>query len=236
MELAEQILGSKVLAANLFKTDCEIHGSNVEALLNGKCIVCYRGQQSKALATEKRQDLLNRKSEMGIPTRFTDATCDNYVPNNDRSAKLLEFCKVYDFDTNVIMLGNTGNGKTHLGCAILDRAIAQKLTGFYVPFYRIAEIKIKSPDLFRKIIKCDLLIVDEYGVQESDFKSNLLYEVINERYNNEVYTIIISNLSIDVFKKSIGDPLYSRLKSRVVVKSCNWDDYRLKDSKDAAFN
>lgn len=214
-----------------FITDCEIHGDAVSALLNGKCAICHQYKLNKSNAEETQRLLAQCKLDIGIPPRFIKATFANYAPQNEKAIKLLEFCKSYDFKSNLIMLGNTGNGKTHLGCAIIDQALTKRLTCSYVQFYRLAEIKLKKPNILQDLIACDLLVIDEYGVQDSDFKNNLLYEVVNERYNNLGNTVIISNLAIEAFRQSIGDPLYSRLKSNVIVKSCDWDDYRLKGAK-----
>jgi DNA replication protein DnaC len=209
-------------------TQCESHGENVEALYNGKCLACFN--QIKALEEQKELQRIHLKRKIAafIPPRFMECNFDNYNPENYRMQEFLKFTQAYNFDKNILMVGHTGNGKTHLACAILDKALQINKSGLYLPFYKAVEYKIKKPEIFVKALNCDLLVIDEYGVYDSDFKNNLLFEIINERYNNYCHTIIISNMTITKFKESIGDPLYSRLRENVIVKACDWDDYRLK--------
>ncbi len=228
MEKINIEMGNLPLSDNRPTVDCGIHGKDSEARMNGKCNLCFKEMKQQELDFEKRHNHLKQKEKALIPPRFMECTFDNYYPDNIRATQLLEFTKIYGFNKNILMVGLTGNGKTHLACAILDGAITKGLSCLYVPFYKATEYKIKKPEVFAKMIKCNILVIDEFGVYQSDFKDNLLFEIINERYNNFGHTILISNMQIDKFKASIGDPLYSRLRENVTVKACDWEDYRLK--------
>jgi DNA replication protein DnaC len=65
-------------------------------------------------------------------------------------------------------------------------------------------------------------------VQDSANKNNYLFEIINERYNNMVNTIIISNLTLQTFRDNIGEAAHSRLKENVKTQEAVWEDYRKK--------
>ena len=61
--------------------------------------------------------------------------------------------------------------------------------------------------------KCDLLILDEVGVQRgSDFEKDMLFDVINARYENMRPTIILSNLTIDECKLYLGERVFDRMR------------------------
>jgi DNA replication protein DnaC len=208
-------------------TNCTIHGDNVESLINRKCALCYK-QKIEDQELIELQERLSRIKELSlIPKRFRNSLFDNYYPTNEKSQLFLEFCKEYEFNINVLMLGSTGTGKTHLACSLMDRGIKIGLSCNYIKFYQLADIKIRKPKLFDELLICGFLVIDEYGQQDSDFKSHLLSEIIDLRYDNEVYTVLISNLAADKFRDSIPAPLYSRLKENVIVKNCEWEDYRL---------
>ena len=56
------------------------------------------------------------------------------------------------------------------------------------------------------LTKPDLLILDEVGMQHgSDFERNLLFDVMNERYENRRATLVISNLHKDAVVHLLGD-------------------------------
>lgn len=207
--------------------NCTIHGDNVEEIGFNLCALCYHHKQEQERHKELKERLSQAKIKALIPKRFNNAIFDNYMPNNEKSQAFLDFCKGYDFYSNVLMLGSTGTGKTHLACALIDKGIKKQISCIYIKFYQLADIKIKKSKLFDELLICDFLVIDEYGQQDSDFKSNLLFEIIDQRYDNEVYTILISNLAADTFRESIPAPLYSRLKENVIVKNCEWEDYRL---------
>lgn len=209
------------------KINCITHGNNVEAV-GDICQECYRGMVHRNRIKEFPELMMQFKQNSLIPRRFYNSTFENYFPVNNKAQEFLDFCKSYDFKSNLLMLGNTGTGKTHLACALAEVAIRKNMLCKYVNFYQLTDIKIKNNSLFDDLLNCDFLIIDEYGQQDSDFKSSLLFEIVNHRYNNERYTVLISNLGPDKFKASISAPLYSRLKENISVKGCDWEDYRLK--------
>jgi DNA replication protein DnaC len=207
--------------------NCDIHG-NSEAMLNGKCYSCYKDLQEKEINKDHYQRKLLIKRDINIPPRYFNATFDTYVPDNDNAVNLKRLCEEYSYDTNLILVGLVGTGKTHLTCAILDKAIDDKKRCYYVPYYRIAEIKVKEPVLYKTLLTVDVLVIDEYGVQDTSNKNSYLFEIINERYNNMVNTIIVSNLSLETFKQNIGEATHSRLKENVIARETNWQDFRKK--------
>jgi DNA replication protein DnaC len=208
--------------------NCEIHGERQETLINGICRQCKVDKEQKELAEYDRSVIMNNKRNSNISERFINANFDNYIPTNKKSEELLKFCKNYEFDKNIILIGKVGNGKTHLACALIDKILKQKKSAVYIQFYKLTHLKINKPNLFEEVVYCDFLVIDEYGVQESDFKTNLLFEIINERYNEVMPTMLISNLSTENFKKSLSEAVISRLKDNHISKTCDWEDYRIK--------
>ena len=169
-----------------------------------------------------------RHINANMPRLFQDATFDSYKPANDTARDVLDYCSNYNGTTNLILLGNVGTGKTHLACAIINKILDNSnFICRYLPFYNMTDIKINHPDKYKKILECDILVIDEFGMQSTDYKMDTFFEIINERYNNGYPTILISNLDVATFKNMITEPIYSRLKSNVVVKVCSWADYRI---------
>jgi DNA replication protein DnaC len=74
----------------------------------------------------------------------------------------------------------------------------------------------------------DLLILDEVGVQfGSDTEKLLLFDVLNERYEQRKPTLLLSNLALDGVKAFLGERIYDRLRedgAEAVV--FDWDSWR----------
>ena len=226
MENISTLLQSFDLAAKFM--DCNIHGEHVEAMLNGKCRVCRDDTLRREEQERLEKIILERQIEANIPKLFRKATLENYLPQNEKAAQILETMKKYDFKRNLVLVGRVGNGKTHLACGAANKALAEGITVYYTPYYEMTNLKIHERAKFKQVLESQILIIDEYGIQASDWNSSLLFEVVNSRYQNELPTIILSNLDLAKFKQSVSDALFSRLRYNSIVEGTDWDDYRLK--------
>lgn len=209
--------------------DCSIHGEAVEALINGKCRACVeeRNQQlqREALAHETYQ----AKLKAGIYQIFLNATLDNWTVREFEDPEILPALKQYQYDKNIVMLGSTGTGKTHLACALINKVVTKK-SCHYINFYELADLKIHDYMAFKKLIKFQFLVIDEFGVSESDFKNLILYDILNVRCGNNLPTVLISNLSGKKAKELMSDAFYSRLKSNCLSLQFRGKDYRLENA------
>lgn len=73
-----------------------------------------------------------------------------------------------------------------------------------------------------------LLILDEIGLQfGTDTEKTILFDVLNERYENDKPCILISNLSLDGVRKFVGERVFDRLREgggEAVV--FDWESHR----------
>ena len=142
---------------------------------------------------------------------------------------------------NVIALGNSGTGKTHVALA-LGLAACQK--GFPVAFTTAAGLVTQLMEARdeRRLLKMQrdlqavkLLIVDELGyVPLSPTGAELLFETVSQRYERGS-TIITSNLPFEDWTSVLGSErltgaLLDRLTHHVTILAMNGDSYRLKQS------
>ena len=130
-----------------------------------------------------------------------------------------EFAENFDgTGKGILMVGNTGLGKTHLSLGIANVIIPR---GFCVLYSSVNELirKInkeqfddKEGDTLALAKDCDLLILDDLGVEKvTDWSSSLLYEIINTRQNRCVPIIASTNLDLDELKDKYHDRISSRL-------------------------
>lgn len=142
---------------------------------------------------------------------------------------------------NIIALGNSGTGKSHVALA-LGLAACQK--GFTVAFTTAASLVTQLMEarderrllkLQRDLQAVKLLIVDELGyVPLSATGAELLFETFSQRYER-ASTIITSNLPFEDWTSVLGSErltgaLLDRLTHHVSILTMNGDSYRLKQS------
>jgi len=142
---------------------------------------------------------------------------------------------------NVIALGNSGTGKSHVALA-LGLAACQK--GFTVAFTTAASLVTQLLEareerrllrLQRELQAVKLLIIDELGyVPLSSTGAELLFETFSQRYERGS-TIVTSNLPFEDWTSVLGSErltgaLLDRLTHHVSILAMNGDSYRLKQS------
>jgi DNA replication protein DnaC len=122
--------------------------------------------------------------------------------------------------SNLLLIGKTGTGKTHISTAIAREIISQ---GFDVVYDSAQNIVADfEADKFRsgygtesrseKYLECDLLIIDDLGTEfSSQFTVSCLCNLINTRANRAMATIISTNLSAEELARKYEDRIYSRL-------------------------
>lgn len=137
-------------------------------------------------------------------------------------------CKTYaqNFNSekyeNIILLGATGLGKTHLSTSIAKVVIEHGFDVVYDTAQNIYEdfqyerfsrtYQDTSENRTDKYFECDLLIMDDLGTEVvNQFTLSCLYNLINTRINKEKSTIINTNLNRNDLRKIYADRITSRL-------------------------
>jgi DNA replication protein DnaC len=151
-------------------------------------------------------------------------------------------CEWIERRENVIALGPSGTGKTHVALG-LGLAACQK--GMPVSFVTAASLVhelMEARDekrllrLQRQLAKVQLLVIDELGfVPLSKTGAELLFELISQRYERGS-TLITSNLPFEEWTDTFGTErltgaLLDRLTHHVNILEMNGESYRLNQSK-----
>ncbi|QGQ24663.1 ATP-binding protein [Gimesia benthica] len=143
---------------------------------------------------------------------------------------------------NILLVGNSGTGKTHLAVALGIAACGQ---GKRVRFYQVTELITQLMEareqreltrLKKQIAKLDLLILDELGyVPASKLGSELLFDVISTAY--ERFSLIVTtNLPFENWTEVLGSERLTgatldRLTHRCHILETTGESYRLQDAK-----
>jgi len=143
---------------------------------------------------------------------------------------------------NVLLLGNSGTGKTHLALALglsaCQRGHRVRFTTAAAMVHELLEAKDEKRLLRyqKQMASYELLIVDELGfVPLSKSGAELLFEVFSQRYERGS-TMVTSNLPFQEWTEVLGSErltgaLLDRLTHHVHILEMNGESYRLKQSK-----
>lgn len=231
------------------ESQTKIYQSKDGAMIGTRCGQCLIDEAKAREDEQVRIEAVERSNRMlesalngaMIPERFKTRTLDNYeADSGEKQAAVLEFCRQYaeNFDkamelgTSVIFSGGVGTGKTHLSIGIAHKVIASGYTAVFSTVSGMvrrirsswrAEDETES-DAMNIFVRPKLLILDEVGIQSgSDNEHQILFEILNSRYERCRPTILLTNLPIRdhvengiVTKKGlqsfIGDRLLDRMR------------------------
>lgn len=177
-----------------------------------------------------------RLEAAGIPQRYRDCTLENFSDNTlaltKARAAAREFVDSYPaVEAGLLLVGPAGRGKTHLACAILSELVATKgVSGLYVDFSDLL-MKIQTSfrpdaDLSKESVltpysDAELLVLDELGASKPHaWVLDVLYSLLNTRYNRKKITVATSNFEDEVDasageRERLEDRIGYRLRSRL---------------------
>jgi len=143
---------------------------------------------------------------------------------------------------NVLIVGNSGTGKTHLATALAFAACAQ---GRKVRFFTVTQLVRQLLEmreerslqrLMSQLERQHLLILDELGyVPFTKVGAELLFEVVSRAYER-LSLVVTTNLPFEKWTEVLGSErltgaLLDRLTHRVHILEANGESYRLKEAK-----
>jgi DNA replication protein DnaC len=222
-----------------------------------ECDRCAEERKHKAAqATEtlrirdektRRDRAIRAKLELAaIPSRFEGRTLDDFSPDTPSSHSALVTCRAYaeqfphhlSRGSSLILSGTAGTGKTHLACSIAQEVISTHEKA--AMYFTVGRAFRKVKDTYRRDSRVseeeaiaffavpDLLILDEIGVQYgSETEKNILFEIVNQRYEVMKPTILISNLALPALTEYAGERVIDRMKEnggKLVV--FDWKSHR----------
>lgn len=166
----------------------------------------------------------------------------SYYPENvqEKMQKILSYCISYakDFSLdsdNLLFMGKSGLGKTHLSLSIVKEVTKKGFNVVYGPaqsLFAAAEKERFSysgdTEKLDEIMEADLLIIDDLGTEfMTNFVQSLFYDIINSRLLKKRPTIINTNLSFEELESRYTPRVTSRLIGEYSVKSFVGKDIRV---------
>lgn len=158
-----------------------------------------------------------------------------------RLIKELSSCEYVKKNRNIIFMGKSGTGKTHLATGLGMEACKQGVRTRFVTGCGLANELIEARDekLLGRTVKryaaYGLLIVDELGyVPFSKEGAQLIFQILAERHERKP-VMITTNMGFGNWTQIFGDPsmtaaLLDRITHKAHVINCSWESYRLKET------
>ena len=141
---------------------------------------------------------------------------------------------------NIVFLGPSGVGKTHLATSIGIAAAKKRNITYFIKCHDLisqlkkAKLENRLDDRIKHFNKYKLLIIDELGYLPIDHEdSKLFFQLINKRYEKKS-TIITTNINFSEWDGVFGDPVIAnaildRILHHANVINISGKSYRLKD-------
>jgi DNA replication protein DnaC len=158
-----------------------------------------------------------------------------------RLIKELSSCEYVDKSRNVILMGKSGTGKTHLATGLGMEACSHGIRTRFVTGCALANELIEARDekILARAVKryagYGLLIIDELGyVPFSKEGAQLIFQILAERHERKP-VMITTNMGFGDWTQIFGDPsmtaaLLDRVTHKAHVINCTWESYRLKQT------
>lgn len=141
---------------------------------------------------------------------------------------------------NILFLGPSGTGKTHLATALGITAAKKRYSVYFITCHDLitqlnkAHFENKLENRIKHFSKYQLLIIDEIGYLPVDKQgANLFFQLIAKRYEKHS-TIITTNMTFnkwgEVFSDNVlANAILDRLLHHSTIININGNSYRIKD-------
>ena len=234
-ELIEQLKSLRLQSFIDYLDDVESSNNGLRESLLTLCR--YEAERRYAITVQR------KIKQAGFPKTKTISMIDyKKAPKLPKeTVNNLASCKFVEDKRNVMLIGDSGGGKTHLAISLGVEACKKV---YSVGFYDVSKLcnmllkEHKYGDIekfLQKLKKMDLLILDELGyVPFSKNGADLLFRVISDRY--EIGSVIItSNLQFSKWTtlfldKTMTTALLDRVTHNATIIKYDWGSIRLTET------
>jgi DNA replication protein DnaC len=165
------------------------------------------------LRTSRRIERLLHRAHLG--NEMTLDTFDfSFNPSiNAKKIKALASCRFIEQTEGVFFLGPTGTGKTHLAKALAHQACRMMFSVAFYSFHHLfadlatADLQNRLHILLNRLLKVDLLVIDDFGFKTIDQQSaERFYAIVDGRFRSKSM-ILTSNRAMTDWPALFPDPV-----------------------------
>ncbi len=165
----------------------------------------------------------------------------NFQPTIDKN-RINELATLRFIETakNVVLLGSSGVGKTHLATSLGIIAAKHRYSSYFIKCHDLimqlykAKLENRLEARLKHFTKYKCLIIDEIGyLPINEVEAKLFFQLIDKRYEKRA-TIITTNIEFSKWGEIFGDPVIAnailgRILHHSEVIAITGDSYRLRN-------
>ena len=211
------------------------------------CEQAYQEQQTALVINQAKEKRILELTNCGWGPRFKDATLQNFkvkkgevgIGLNECIDYVNDFEKYYFDGRGLILTGPVGCGKTHLLIGTIKELAQQHYSLIKSMHFRtlidllgmlkLAMKEDKSEQLTRVFMNTNVLVLDDLGAERlTEWSKEVLYKIINHRYEQRYIILASTNLSVEELVERFDNRIISRLFEMcqgIIMKGA---DYRRK--------
>ena len=168
-----------------------------------------------------------------IFSRYRDVSIDtlSIPPNDDSESFSSKAMRWINKPKSLILQGRAGRGKTHFMFALLKEMFVTHGLRVYgdVRYFDYVDLDRRlQEDVFRfkssrplieQLSEIPILVLDDFGIDTGTNKHERdFYEIFNNRFGNNLITIISTNMNETEMYKAYGERIISRMKEAAVIE------------------
>lgn len=182
--------------------------------------------------------LVNTLRKNGVPERFVTSTFDNTESKMNEILKEFSLTGKFQNKNIIILAGNNGTGKSRLAACCMSYRVDNGLnSGYYASCsYEICPL-IRSSRSFKAetneidtlsfFYKNPFLVLDETGKGDDNIiAKSFINNVLSARYDNDLPTLLTTNLTKDELIDFVGKDVESRFKETAKFYILDGEDKR----------
>lgn len=195
-------------------------------------------------STRKDNNYKRRKNAAKLPSikRLEDFDFSFQPTIDQKTIADLATCQFINAKENIILVGQSGTGKTHLAISFAIKALSKEYSVYFTTVsdllynLHIAKADNSYPRKLKQIVNYDLLILDELGFKQlPKYSSDDFFAIISKRYEHKS-TIITTNKEIeewnDIFDEEVlTRAIVDRLMHHASIFNIRGKSYRMKKFK-----
>lgn len=171
---------------------------------------------------------------------YPEEAAENGVSTRRKAQNILDSCRTYAqtfnaHSPNLMFMGGTGLGKTHLSLAIANVAINKGYSVVYGSAQNIlsdlqSESFGRTDNIYYNeydVLSADLLIIDDLGTEfKNQFSVACLYNIINTRLLKRKPVIISTNFTFEDLERDYNQRITSRIAGEYSILVLEGNDIR----------
>lgn len=210
-------------------------------------------EEERQAKIKKHLEKLKEQSLLG--ERYKNFTFDSVEIINEEHEKVInrlkKYCegfKEHNEGLGIYLFGSNGSGKTLLTACMLDKLNSQFIECMFTNIHKIKEELLSSDPkrqkaFLNRVYTVPVLFLDDFATEivkkngEDNWLQDVIYDVINTRYNNMLPIIYTSNCSLKqcLEERGVMQKTIDRIFESTVQIKLDLPSYRLRKKENIYF-